>query len=305
MKRINNILICGLGGVGSIYAKSFIDLADINLKVLVNYERLEEYKKNPRIINGIEYNFNYITPDYDNYKADLIIIACKSNGLNDVLKSIKNFIHSETIIMSLINGITSENKIAEIYGINHVIHSYIICHTIFRNNNIITHDGVTKIVFNSINNNNEQLLLLKNLFNKAHIDYETPDNILKSMWIKYCLNCCANQISGLTEKTFGEMLNDKEIVKLMEQMTIEISEIAKLEGIKDTFDFWELTFNHLKSMIPNGKTSLLQDIENNRTPEIDLFGETLLSLANKHSINIPFNKQIYLKLCKKLLNQTK
>ena len=60
---------------------------------------------------------NYITPD-DLIGADLIIIATKSNGLDDAIKYINNFVCENTIIISLINGISSEEKIAKEMNIN-------------------------------------------------------------------------------------------------------------------------------------------------------------------------------------------
>ena len=78
MKDIKNVLICGVGAVGSIYADKIQNFDSESLRVLVDEQRLKRYLDNPIVFNGKELNFNYVLPDENNYKADLIIIASSS-----------------------------------------------------------------------------------------------------------------------------------------------------------------------------------------------------------------------------------
>lgn len=93
MKDIKNVLICGVGAVGSIYADKIQSYDSESLRVLVDENRLKRYLENPIVFNGRELNFNYVLPDENNFKADLIIIATKFCGLNDAINNIKNFVN--------------------------------------------------------------------------------------------------------------------------------------------------------------------------------------------------------------------
>ena len=132
MRDIKNVLICGIGAVGSIYADKIQNYDPQSLRVLVDEERYRKYIKNPIVFNGRELNFNYILPDDKNFKADLIIIATKYDGLKDVINSIKNFVYDDTVILSLLNGVTSEKIIAETYGRDKLLYSYFIGHSTVR-----------------------------------------------------------------------------------------------------------------------------------------------------------------------------
>ena len=90
MNDIENVLICGIGAIGAIYANKINEYDSTKLKVLADPVRLEKYTKNPKIFNGNPLNLNYILPDNKDFKADLILIATKFDGLNDVIKNIKN-----------------------------------------------------------------------------------------------------------------------------------------------------------------------------------------------------------------------
>lgn len=45
MKEIENVLVCGIGAVGSIYADKIEKYSPEKLRVLVDKSRLERYKK--------------------------------------------------------------------------------------------------------------------------------------------------------------------------------------------------------------------------------------------------------------------
>ena len=49
MKKINKVIICGLGALGLTYSAKLIN--NCELKILANQERIEKYLKNPPIFN--------------------------------------------------------------------------------------------------------------------------------------------------------------------------------------------------------------------------------------------------------------
>ena len=91
MKEIQKVIICGLGAIGSLYADKISQHDNKNLRILVDEDRLRKYTQTPRKYNGKLLNINYILPNETNFKADLIIIATKYDGLNNAIKNIKNF----------------------------------------------------------------------------------------------------------------------------------------------------------------------------------------------------------------------
>ena len=189
MNEIKNILICGIGAIGAIYANQINNYDKNSLKILVDQKRYENYTKTPKTFNGNELKLNYVLPNETNYKADLIIIATKFDGLNNAIKNIENFVKPDTIILSLLNGVTSEDIIAEKYGWENVLLSYFIGSSAMRDGNKIIHDGNGTIVFGSKNQTQKQVIeLVKNYFEKVKINYQIPQDMLRAYWLKYMLN---------------------------------------------------------------------------------------------------------------------
>lgn len=293
MKEIKNVLVCGIGAVGSIYADKIEKFTPQNLRVLVDEARLERYKKNPTVFNGRVLDFNYILPNDTSFKADLIIIATKFDGLNDVIKNIKNFVYDDTVILSLLNGVTSEKIIAKTYGREKLLYSYFIGHSAIRDGRNITHDDVNTIVYGSENSNDfENVERIQDFFEQAGINYLIPDDIIHSLWLKYMLNVSANQTTAILRMNFGEMLKNDKCMDFAINVMKEVQAIAKAEGVCNTESMINETIEHLHTMIPEGKTSMLQDVEAGRKTEVEMFAGTVIKLGKEFGIPTPYNKII-------------
>lgn len=290
MKEIKKVILCGLGAIGTIYADKLEKFDAENFKVLVDESRYERYSKNPVIFNGRALNFEYVLPSEEGFKADLIILATKFAGLKDAIKNIKNFVKEDTVILSLLNGVTSEDIIADVYGKDKMLYSYFIGHSSVRCGNSVTHDDVNTIVFGAENNLGENVVAVKNFFDKVGINYKIPDDIKRSMWLKFMLNVSANQPTAILRMTFGDMFENTHFMKFAENIMREVQSVAKAEGVQNTETMVDEALKHLMTMTPEGKTSMLQDVEAGRKTEVDMFAGTVIELGKKHGISTPYNK---------------
>lgn len=290
MKEIKKVILCGLGAIGTIYADKLEKFDAENFKVLVDEARIERYKTNPIKFNGRQLNFDYILPSQEGFKADLIILATKFAGLKDAIKNIKNFVKEDTVILSLLNGVTSEDIIADVYGKDKMLYSYFIGHSSVRCGNSVTHDDVNTIVFGAENNLGENVVAVKNFFDKVGINYKIPDDIKRSMWLKFMLNVSANQPTAILRMTFGDMFENTHFMKFAENIMREVQSVAKAEGVLNPETMVDEALKHLKTMTPDGKTSMLQDVEAGRKTEVDMFAGTVIELGKKHGISTPYNK---------------
>ena len=290
MKRMN-VIICGLGAVGLTYASKFKDVS--NLKILADKKRLEKFKTQKPVLNGKEMDFDYILPD-EKFDCDLIIISTKADGLGSAIENIKNFVGEKTIILSLLNGISSEEKIANVYGRDKVLHSYFIGHSAVRVENSVTQDGVGKIVFGSpYNENKTKVELLREFLSESGIDFDTPDDIIYSMWLKFTLNIFSNQSSAILNMTFGEMKHSPKFIEFAKKIIEEVKVVAQACGVNNLENLEADSLKVLSGMIDEGKTSMHQDILAGRKTEVEIFGGEIIKLGEKYNIPTPYNQVMY------------
>lgn len=297
MKEINNVLLCGLGAIGSIYAVKISKYDNNLLSVLVDKPRLKFYDENPLTFNNKTYKFNYITPEKDDYKADLIIVATKNNALGEVIKNIKNFVGKNTVILSLLNGLKSEDIIASEFGDDKVLYSYYIGHTSTREGRNVYHDDVYKTVFGERDNTvlSENTLAVKSFFEKVKINYEIPVDMDYSRWWKFLVNVGYNQASAVLRLPYGDFQRSEKVNQIAVKLMEEACAIAKAEGVKNTEKLIPEVLDVIAKMIPETRTSMLQDIDAGRTTEVDVFAGYVKELGKKHCVLTPYN-DIFLEL---------
>ncbi len=302
---IKNVIIFGLGAIGSIYATQISKNKNTNLKILADSQRIEKYKKKPIIFNGEEYIFDYITPSI-NFEADLIIIATKNNGLKDAIEEIEPFVTQNTIIISLLNGIKSEDEIIKKYGKEKVLYSYYIGHTSTRIKNCVTHDGIYKTVFGERDNTiySDNVKRLKDFFEKTNISYEIPKDMDYSRWWKFLVNVGYNQASAVLNANYGDFQNSVKVNNIAIKLMEEAVQIAKAEGVKNTEKLIPEVLNVIKTMLPETRTSMLQDVDAKRETEVEIFAGYVSELGKKHKIKTPYN-DIFLELIKAIDEKNK
>lgn len=292
MNEIKNVIICGLGAIGSIYAAKISEAKEINLKILADNERVKKYLTCPTVLNKKEYSFSFLSPEnVEEFKADLIIIATKNSGLAQSIDLIRDFVSSNTIILSLLNGIESEEKIAAVYGREKVLYSYYIGHTSTRIGREIAHDGVYKTVFGEKDNTvySEKVQGIKKFFNKTGINYEIPQDMAYSRWWKFLVNVGYNQASAVLNANYGDFQKSSKVNNIAIKLMEESVSVAKAEGVKNTEKLIPEVLRVIETMLPDTRTSMLQDVDAKRQTEVDIFAGYVSRLGKKHEIPTPYN----------------
>lgn len=283
---IDKVIICGLGALGLSYACRLKGLCE--LKILADENRILDYKKNPPQFNNNIISLEYISPE-DCFDADLIIISTKYKGLNSAINFIKNFVKEKTIIISLINGISSEDCIKEAYPQANVVRSYFIGHSAIRRKNSVFQDGIGKIVF-------ENHIELENFFKEKKISYEMVDDINYSMWLKLGVNIVLNELTSIYMCTVGELRKKEDYLDLSKRLLKEVKLVAEAKGIKNLDDYETKVLEQINYVSDDGLTSMYQDILAKRKTEVEIFSGEILRLGKYYGIKTFYNEEIYNKI---------
>ena len=116
MREIKNAAVIGMGALGMLYADLIIqNIGPEAVCFVADIDRVEKYKGMDFTVNGVGKHFP-IVDSQEAAVADLVIVAVKYNALASALDTMENCVGPETTIISVMNGITSEEIIGERYG---------------------------------------------------------------------------------------------------------------------------------------------------------------------------------------------
>jgi 2-dehydropantoate 2-reductase len=291
MTMINNILVAGAGALGMLYGHRFIGKK--NIYFLANGSRKFNLEKKGIKVNNISYTVK--CAEEKSFKPDFILVAVKHNGLKQVVKELNPFISKNTIIMSVMNGIDSEKYIKQNTNAKKLLISVALGMDAVRIDNSTNYSVEGKIVFNKFDSNvtDTDIKDICNLFDECKIAYEVIEDIKHALWYKFMINTGVNQVSAVLNANYGFLRTNKYARKLMENIMIEVIEIANAEGIKLTSKDIDNFYTVLNTLGAEGKTSMCQDIEAAKNTEVDMFSGKMIELGKKHSIDVTINKIMY------------
>ncbi len=296
MREINRLTLIGLGAMGSKYALKLDPIFESGkFQIVADGDRKKRIDKG-MYINGTRYSFNTITPEQDTEPADLIMFVTKTYDLPQAIEDVRKHVGENTILMSLSNGIESEEMLAEAYGKEKVIYAKSAGLGALRNGNEIIYRGMGYILFGELSNmeHSERVQAIEALFKKAQIDYDIPLNMQRELWWKFMVNVGCNQVSTVIGANYWDYQNIPEIFEATENVMREVIAVANKAGIDLNENDILRWHNKVLGYDPADKTSMLQDIERGRQTEVETYSGKIIRLGRKLGVPTPLNQMIYL-----------
>ncbi len=295
--KIKKVTLIGLGAMGVFFApKLEAYLGRANFRVLAGGERKERLETKGVIINGVRHKFNVITPEAEGDPADLIIMAVKDMGLEQAIGDIRNQVRENTQIICVMNGIDSEERVAAVYGWEHVLYSYMRV-------SIVMKDGVAnfdptwgKVHFGEARNDESlsgRVRAIKELFGAAGIDYVIDADMIRGMWYKFMCNIGENLTCALLGIPFGAFHTSEHANAIRRRAMREVIAIANRLGIDLGQKDVELQEETIKKLQAGNKPSTLQDLENGKLTEVDMFAGKVVKLGEELGVETPLSWMFY------------
>ncbi|MEJ0062292.1 MAG: 2-dehydropantoate 2-reductase [Alphaproteobacteria bacterium] len=300
MKRLKDstIGIIGAGAIGGFYAGQFHRVAPDSVRMLARGERLARLRGHGLDVNGRHYEFKTIDTDSAGEAVDLLIVAVKDRHLDDAIQEMGSALGPETIILSLMNGVDSEERIRAVYPSHHVLYGICVGISAVRAGHSITAQITGKLMFGEARNipESEQVGFVRGLFSEAGIAHEVPEDMIKTIWWKFMVNVGINPLSAILRAPYGVFQRPGEARTLMLDGMREVVGIARAKGIPlddANIDEWCRLLDGISS--PTGKTSMYQDVEAGRETEIGMLSGKVQALGRESNIPTPIN-DMYLRL---------
>ena len=294
MKPIQDAALVGLGAIGILYAAQISTRAPGSLRVIADAARIARYKSDPPSFNGRRLDLNYVTPENPGPPADLVLIAVKSTALRAVIPVIAPFLTPNTQILPLLNGITAQDILADAFGWPRVLYGFVYCESSMRNGNAVVQGGGDKLIFGEATNTppSPRVQAVADFLQRLGIRHDVPADMRAAQWKKYILNIGINQSQAVLRRPNGGIQRDPEALRFARDLMNEAAAVGAALGVAGAADVPAWAESVILKASPENRTSMLQDVEAGRVPEIDIFAETVCRLGREHGIATPANDRV-------------
>lgn len=291
---IRTIAILGAGALGAAYATRFLTHPKVSPVFIARGNRAHRLQQQGIVVNGTHYQIPVAQSDEPQTPVDLIIVALKHHQLLAALPDLAPFISKKTVILSVMNGLDSENIIGARYGMDKMLYAVAIGIDALRTENRINYTKIGKIFFGELLNNtiSPRVKAVQDAFSLAGIGYEVPTDMMRTLWWKFMINVGMNQASAVTGAPYGVFQTSPEAQAVMESLMGEVITLAAHTGVnlvRADVDAWYKFLNTLSSQ---GQTSMLQDIKAVRKTEVDIFAGKVVELGKQFGVPTPVNQTV-------------
>jgi 2-dehydropantoate 2-reductase len=300
LSEIRRVLIVGAGAVGAAVASIIHKREPGAVAVLADRGRMARYSVEGFVLNGERLRFHLVpagTAPRPGEEPDLAIVAVKNHQLEQAIVDMAPYVGEDTQVLSLLNGITSEDSLAAAVGTGKVLYAMILGIDAVRQGNATTFSSSGKVHFGEAHNTDgdwsDRVSRIASFFDRVGVRYAVPEDMIRSLWYKFMINVGINQASAVLRAPYGVFQRLPEARRVMEGAMRELVAISRAmgTGLEETdLDSWWATLLGLR---PEAKTSMLQDLEAGRKTEVEAFAGMVIALGRKAGVPTPVNGLLY------------
>lgn len=279
--QINKVAFIGKGGVGLLCGSMIAQaLGNDAVEYVMDDARFERHANDALTVNGKPCALKSVRAS-EAMPADLVILTVKTTGLDQALKTMERVVGPNTLIASLCNGITSEQKIAERFGWEHTVLG--ICQgmdAVFLNGEL-TFTNTGEIRFGAAAGTDPATVAaIDELYTRCGIAHTVEADIAHRMWAKLMLNDGINQTCMAYGGTYGSATEQgSEQRRCFVSAMRETLAVANAEGIGLTEADLTQMVHLIEGLDPAGMPSMAQDRVARRKTEVEEFAGTICRLA--------------------------
>lgn len=303
VKMIRSAAIVGMGALGLLFGEPIAAaLGPEHAAFVMDGARLRRHQGDVYRINGKTASFSMRASEEVREPYDLVILAVKYPGLEQALATMAPCIGPNTILISLMNGITSEDILAERFGAEKVLYSvaqemdaqrYGTELTFTRRGRLLL--GVPKDGDPGVGAARERALQeVCEFFTRAQVPYAVDPDIRTRQWSKWMLNVGCNQVCMVFDQGYGPCMEEGSLpFALMTGAMREVIALAGKRGIpvgeKKLSEYLAIE----RTLDPEAVPSMGQDRRQHRRSEVELFAGEVLRQGRELGVETPVNAYLY------------
>ena len=288
------IVILGIGGVGGyiggFLADKYANSIEYEVVFIARGQHAQKIKENGLSVKMDDQRLTVKPDEVTNNlseigKIDILICATKSYDLLDSIQQLKDSISNETIILPLLNGVDSFQKLKTLFPQSKVLNGCIFIVSKIAEPGVIEITGSNHYV--CIGSNDLPIETVKSvydLFVKANLNVRLSEDIDKAVWEKYIFISSLATLTTLKDKTIGHILENEELKEILISLMCEVKSLADAQNIQINDSFIEKNISAMEKMPYETTSSMHRDKRAEKQIEIESLSNYVVQLGKQLNI---------------------
>jgi len=269
------ILIMGTGGVGGYYVGLLAQQGN-EVTFVSRGAHLYAIRQDGLKVKSVHGDFtvfpaNAVEDPATVEPVDLILFCVKTYNTDEATQAIRPAVGSQTVVLSLQNGIDAAERIGKVVGLEHVLGGATWLSSAVEAPGVIKQvSQFRRIVFGELNGGrSERIQSIYEVLNQTGITLEISEDIQKVLWTKFVFIAAVSSIGSLTRLSMGDYRSVPETRVLLSSIMQEVKALAQAQNIKLDNDVVAKSMEFIDNSGPHIKPSMQLDVESGRRTELE------------------------------------
>ena len=292
------VAVIGAGGVGG-YFGGLLARAGHEVTFIARGRHLRAIKEDGlRVESQLDGTFtvpgNATSNSSDVGEQDLVIFAVKMYHNSDAIASVAPLIGSETVVLTLQNGIDNGDILAEAIGEDHVMIGSAYMEGRISEPGVVTQGGPGIAAFGEMNvgisRRGENLL---QRFQEVGWRVNLHENMPGMLWKKFAYIAGSAAVCAAANCVYEEMRTKPETRQLIRDAIEEVLAVGRAHGAPIMPDSLAWAMDSLDRFPGQGRASMAKDFTDQRPVELEGLTGTVVRMAQKLEVPTPVNNFLY------------
>ena len=225
--------------------------------------------------------------------ADLVLVCVKANQTTDILDDLAAVVGSSTTIVTLQNGVESDDVIAERFGRERVFPAVVYVGATVARPGVVSHVAAGTIVVGARAGGDEgRLLMVRDALAASGQPVRISQDIQYERWQKLLWNAAFNTVSAITQRTPRELLASSQARSILLGIMREVVAVARASGVelRESDIDPQLAWTERATAI---RTSMMVDRERGRAMEIEALIGVVVRGGRAHAVPTPISETVF------------
>lgn len=298
------VCVFGAGGVGGYFGGRLAQLAevdpDLEVAFIARGDHLSALQDAGLQVDSLEGDF-HVQPllasadPAEIGEVDVVLVAVKGWQVPAAARAMQPLVGPNTFVVPLQNGVDAPGQLSEVLGKERVLGG--LCHisSYVHAPGHIRHTGIRPhIAFGELSGGiSERAVRLRELFERAGVWAETPEDIQAAMWEKFLFIAAFSGLGAVTRVPAGALRGVEETRSLLVEAMNEIEAVARARGVSLEEAVVGKTVAFVDNL-PEGVTASMQrDIMAGVPSELETQNGAVVRLGTEAGVSVPVNDFIY------------
>ena len=221
--------------------------------------------------------------------VDIVLFATKLYDTQSAGELCKSFIGTDTVVISLLNGVDSEEQLGRILGPQHVAGGVARISAEIAAPGVIQHKShFASIEFGELDGRrSDRLQKFLGVAQEAQIDAQLSDDIIGAIWQKFIMLASFSAITTLTRLPAGPIRDNPDTWKLVEAAARETGAVARARGVQLNEKAVDDIVRMIQKLPDTMKSSMLIDLERGNRLELEWMSGAVCRAGSETGVDTP------------------